>query len=247
MESLLRVGDDLTSVGDTERPFLLPIDNELRIIWVLRGLIESTRDPSQRVAALTGAYEQGTAYVTMLHLGRTLGAQHGLYGSNTERGEIALVDKDTCLSLANTAIARVKDAARKDMLSSVANPLKLAHRWMAMGDKDEAITWLRSACAADDKFPAVVREAVSESHSWGMGGLGSMGDRVARTSLRMSVEYLCSFFDPLTLRDRAKALLENADVIKTLDTETIFGLEHLRDRIRDDGSVIPEDDGDEED
>jgi len=41
------------------------------------------------------------------------------------------------------------------------------------------------------------------------------------------------------MRDRSKSLLANADVMKALCKETIFGLEQLRDRIRDDGSVIP--------
>lgn len=53
---------------------------------------------------------------------------------------------------------------------------------------------------------------------------------------------MCSFFEPVTLRDRAKTLLENRASQKPLDKETAFGLEQLRDRIRDDGSVVPEKD-----
>jgi len=151
---------------------------------------------------------------------------------------MALLNKDTCLSLAAIAAAKVKDAAEKGQLNVVGNPMDLGRLWAGMGDKAEAIAWVRSVCAADDRLLAAVRGAVSESHSWGMGGFGSMGDRVAHTALRMSVEYMCSFFEPLALRNRAMSLLESQ--VESLDKETRFGLQQLRDRIRPDGSIIPE-------
>jgi hypothetical protein len=243
MESILRVGDVLASVDDTERTTaMFPIKNDLRVIWVLRGLIEGVRETPRRVSMLVAAYEHGSAYITMLELARSLGYEHGLYGDKKERGEMALVDKDTCLSLASGAVAKVRDEAAKGLLRPVGNPMDLARIWAELGDKAEAVNWLRSVCTADDTFLAAVRGAVSESHSWGMGFVG-MGDRVVRTTLRADVEYLCSFFDPIPLRDRVNKLLQNEALITKLDKETVFGLGQLRDRIRNDGSTISEKDG----
>lgn len=240
LESLLRVSDELAAVSDTERiPGFFPINNDLRIIWILRGLTEGIRDLAQRGSTLESAFKQGMSCRTMLDFARNLCSEHGMFGSQKEPGEMALLSKDTCESLADTAVAKVKEMASKGLLGSVTNPMDLGRLWAMMGDKKEAIAWVRSVCTADASFLAVVRGAVSEGYSWGLGGFGSMGDRVARTSLMMAVEYMCSFFEPLALRDRAKNLLENQALVKSLDKETIFGLEQLRDRIRSDGSVIP--------
>jgi len=237
LESLLRVGDELSSIDDAE-PVLgfFPINNSLRLIWILRGLIEGIRDTSQRRALLTVAYEQGKAYVTMLALARTLGSENGLFGSTKERGDIALLDKETCLSLAQLAVAKIKEAKEQGWLDSVPNPMELADLWASLGEKEEAIAWLHATSQSNDRFLAIVRMAVSESHSQGW------DDRVARRSPSMAVEYLCKSFNAKILRDRAKTLLQDPSLKKKLDEETIFGLEQLCNRIREDGTVIPKKD-----
>lgn len=242
LNAFFRIGDRLTEVCDTEQASgLFSIKNSLRIIWLIVSLIKAIDDNSSKGHMLIAAYEQGNAYMTMLDFARTLGNEHGLYGSKEKQDGTALIDKATCLSLISIAIEKLESAADQELLVPVCQSLKFCRLWKEMGDEKKAINWLKSISQSDEKLLLIIRDAVSESRSWGMGGFGGgMGDRVARTQLQMSVEYICSFFEPLVLLERAKTFLENEPLMASQDKETKFGLEELCARIKSDGTIVPE-------
>lgn len=233
LEALLRVGDELTSVEDEESILgMFTIKNSSRIMWVLIALAEGIHDPATREAVITDACRKGESYITILDFVRLLGVPLGLFGSTKVQKDLGLLDPEKCKALAELIIERTKEAARLGRLENIHDPLELTRLWAILGNRDEAVNWLKKTCQSDKKFLDVIRSAVGESRSWGW------SDLVAKRSFQLVVENLCLFLDSRELRDRSKAFLQNDALVSQLDEKTRFGLEQVVLQIRDDGTVI---------
>ena len=77
-------------------------------------------------------------------------------------------------------LERIRAAAADGTLAHSPEPVALLYGWRDRADASEVRAWTDHQLANDSFIVTLAKNLVQESWSAGIGGLGSMGDRVAR-------------------------------------------------------------------
>lgn len=131
----------------------------------------------------------------------------------------ALTTKEALPALVERALRALRQAAQDDSLLHRRDIMYCLYRWREFaGDGGaEMKAWLAGRMQRDDVLVRLARALTSESWTTGLGGFGSLGDRVSRRRVRVGIQSDFDLFDP----DQFRTALERIAREHSLPTEDL--------------------------
>jgi predicted KAP-like P-loop ATPase len=198
--ALFEVADAICRKEDEERGFAIANTN-LRIHWLIRRATEDRFTLEEKTALYLAATENSA-------LGWLTDFVSSAYEDHHPR-EGRGVNLATCLTTAEAipvfverGLKALRMAAQADELLHHPNLMFHLFRWkeFAEDDGEEVKVWLADRMQRDDVLVLIARALTGESWTTGLGGFGSLGDRVARRQVRSQIGDDFVFFDPHQFR-----------------------------------------------
>jgi predicted KAP-like P-loop ATPase len=218
-EALMRYGDILHAVMDTNRVYLVPISNDLRLSWAMQEALERIDDLVEREAFLDICFSNEFGIQTGTRFLWLLGAQHGKFGSEPNRSHESHLVSEPCVDrLIQVVLQRMNTAAGSDALVYHPQALLLASDWRRFGGEVEARNWIHTLAADDERFVWLLGQAKSLSAVHGG------RDRVVTEISTIDGGWLVSWFDGTALRGRAESILQAKPNWMTPDAEQTLKL-----------------------
>jgi len=204
--SLIRVGDVLLTARDEKMAGgMFPIDNDLRMIWVLHELLD--RIPKDRDQLVQDAMNGDSGLFVSTELVVSLGYQHGLFGAK-ERDDTPrhppLVSKK-CVGKLSKMVRKALETSAFDESKSplLAHPdfVRVVFNWWRIGGKKETKRFLGSVTTDDSVFISTLKQMVRKSRSHGS------SDRVAAETEVIDTGFMSNFLNLKDVRERCEKLL----------------------------------------
>ncbi|XTQ96177.1 KAP family P-loop NTPase fold protein [Xanthomonas sacchari] len=198
--AIFEVADAISKKEDDERGFATA-GTSLRIHWLIRRVTEDRFTIEEKSALYLNATEQAS-------LGWLIDFVSSAYDDHHPR-EGREVDFDTCLTTADAVpvlvargLERLRQAAQSDELLGRGDLLFLLYRWkeFAADDGVEVRAWLTDRMQRDEVLVVLAKALTGEAWTTGLGGFGSLGDRVSRRQVRAQINDDFALFDPVRFR-----------------------------------------------
>ncbi|PTP45901.1 KAP family P-loop NTPase fold protein [Vibrio splendidus] len=208
MLSLFEVFDQIDLKTDEDRGYMSVGGTGLRYYWLIRRLTEGrfTLDEKNElfVEVIKIASVGWASYFSIL--------ASELLKEEKGRGESDyLVDLDTLSVINEIALAKVREAAENMSLLSNKELVSILYSWgdSLGGSFEEVREWTSEQLRNDESLLIISNALISESWSMGMGGFGSLGDRVSIASKAVRLESDSEIIDVKTLRSRLEEVRAN--------------------------------------
>jgi predicted KAP-like P-loop ATPase len=206
--SLMRVGDLLCQVKDEQTlGGVFPIDNTLRLTWVLHQLLGRIAENGDRESLVTESLSQSVGLFVGTELVVSLGYQNGAYGNRKENDDprFSPIVTKAFISRIATQMRFILQTASLDntggTLSSRPDVMKIVVNWWRIGGKREAREFLRSVTAEDRMLVSVIAQQITKSSSHGE------RDRVAIETEVLDAKWLSNFLPLKGTRKRCESIL----------------------------------------
>jgi len=211
LSGLFSIHDQIHTEKDEERGGFAMANNNLRIHWILRGLLWGRTSLTERSKIIVEAAENAS-------VGWLVDLSESAYRDHHPREGKPPEPEDRCLTtecdadrLRKMALAKIVAVARDRTLLHYEYFPRVLLLWDNLAgnaDHELAKAWCMERLAEDDAVEAFSKAFVSGSWVTGIGGFGGgLGDTVSVRRDRVSAELLQRFFDITTLRTRVEALL----------------------------------------
>lgn len=197
-------------------------NTSLRYHWLIRRL---TRDRFT-IQERTQAYLEATKNAALGWLVDFVSSARGDYkereGRQPTREEDCLTTEAAIPELTDRALNAIRLAATDGTLLVHQDLLYILHRWADfMGnDPSEVRTWTDALLADPKALVALAQAMTGESWSMGMGGFGSMGDRVAKRSVTAQIKDDTDIVDAMAFRE-ALENVQGDDILTNEDREIV--------------------------
>jgi len=233
--SLLRVGDTLCVLHDEDLlAGVFPLNNSLRLTWVLLALLESVPSGEGREVLLADGVKQTSTLLTAAELVRSLGLDHGMYGSKREANDRPPVVSQQCAeAMRDVIVKRIAEASLDEGPTGlVAHPafMEVVNLWRILGGEEPPRKWIQDISEDDKRLVGIVKQVASKSRSHGS------SDRVARESIVVNTEYLGCYFDLKTLKAESQRIIDEAPEWLSPEEKLVMGI--VVQCITDDGQPI---------
>ena len=209
-QSLLRAGDLLVAIRDEETiGGMVPIDNRLRMTWVVHELLERIEPKKDREAMIEESLKQNVGPHAASELVVSLGIQNGTYGDNKDTSDpryVPIVSKSFVRRIAKDVRQILRSETQceaGDQLAKHGDFMKIVVNWWRIGGKTEAREWLSEATSSDTLLVATLIQQLSKTRVHGM------GDRTAIESEVIDTGFLKNFLKLKECRQRCEKLLQN--------------------------------------
>ncbi|MCW5713322.1 MAG: hypothetical protein KIT43_02230 [Bauldia sp.] len=222
--TLFQLADTLDVDADRGRGFYAIGDNQLRIHWLLKELVQNRFDQTQRDAIYRKAMETASLSWSV-DFARSCLADHAPQTEQSYRRAEPIVSEGVASDLRDLALVRIRLAARDGSLIESPGLKRLLFEWRQLngGDANEVRAWSDEMLERDDFVLVLAGTLPSEGWSYGM-GLDGMGDRVASLRVTVNLEAFSEVLDVLRLEARVDELLGG----KPLDRSTKSRLEAFK-------------------
>ena len=209
--ALMEVGDRLCRDED-RRGEMFDIGNDLRIARVLHQVLSRLEEP-RRFRVFSDAARKGAAIGIIMHEVAIFGQEYGKHGAREPVSDSQrTVTAEHLQELEHIALGRVRASASDGSLLNLSGLGPLIHRWREMG-REEVSAWVQAVITNDRDLVKLLAGFLSRGTSH------SMTDRVGRTFYRLDPEWFTPFFDPSTIIDRCRSLLNGG--LRLSDKEKI--------------------------
>lgn len=211
--TLFKVHDEISLTEDAERGLLRIGDADLRLHWLIRRLTRDRFSIDERtkiyVAALSGA-----CLGWLVEFVASAKNDYREREKGPRRQEDCLIDEAAIESLQSDALAAIRMAAKDGTLLRHRSLASILYRWMDFleGNSSEPRAWTDSLLGRDDAVVILARAMTRESYSAGMGGMGSLGDRVAKSSKSVSLDEESGIIDADAFRRSLKRVLNSQSI-----------------------------------
>lgn len=209
-QSLLRVGDVLLAIRDVDTVGgMVPIDNGLRMTWLLHELLERIEPQKQREAMIEESLKKNVGPHSASELVVSLGFQNGTYGEDKDDSDpryVPIVSKSFVRRIAKQVRHILRDETQceeGDQLARHSDFMKIVINWWRIGGKKEAKEWLRSVTSSNKLLVATLIQQLSKTRSHGA------GDRTAIETEIIDTGFLKNFLRLKECRQRCEELLRN--------------------------------------
>lgn len=201
LRALFDVGDELRQAEPERRGFYeFGIDTQIgRIVFQLLGRLPET----QVFAVVAEAIQNGRAVTTITDEIVTLG--QGLRKHPNERSPITL---DRLVELEALMAERIGREAESGGLIHVPNLAPVLGQWKQWQKGQECESWIESMKASPDFIVALLDSLVGLVLTQGIGWSAGTGDRVAKRSYRINLEFLRTFLSPEDIEPIVVQILE---------------------------------------
>ena len=214
----------------------MPIDNVLRLTWVLHELLERTPTRREREAVIVEVLRGDAGIFVSTELVVSLGYQNGRYGSKKRDDDprnTPIVGKTCVGKMAEIVRAKLIALAKSDDKTQLlARPvlMRIVINWWRIGGKSEARGFLDEVAGDDKVLVTVLQQQMSKLRSHGM------SDRVAVETDVIDTGFLKNFLDLKDVRSRCEQLLNSRP--DWLDERGALGLRIALSSIRPNGKPI---------
>jgi predicted KAP-like P-loop ATPase len=222
--SLMRVGDVLCAARDEKAiNGMFPIDNVLRLTWVLHELLERFPGRRDRERLVNEVLDEKAGVFVATELVVSLGYQNGVFGSKERDDDprhTPIVGKRFVGKLSKRIQKTLQEIAasddRKQLLEHPAF-MRVVINWWRIGGKAEPRRFLCAVTVDDAVLVSVLKQQISKTRSHGM------SDRVAVETEVIDSGFLSKFLKLKEVRSRCERLL--ADVPQWLDERGMKSLQ----------------------
>lgn len=235
--SLMRVGDVLCAAKDEKTAGgMLPIDNVLRMTWVLHELLERIPSRKEREKIIAEVLGADAGLFVSTELAVSLGYQNGRYGSkepDDDPRNTPIVSKRFVGKMAELVQANINALAEsEDKTQFLARPdlMRIVVNWWRLGGKGEAKDFLSDATVDGKVLVSVLQQQLSKVRSHGM------SDRVAMETDVIDTGFLKNFLKLNDVRRRCEQLLNTRP--DWLDERGALGLRIAFNSIKPNGKPI---------
>lgn len=191
---LFSIADQITRPEDAERGFATA-DTHLRIHWLIRRLVDGRK--LEEKSALYMAAAKGASLGWLVDFADSAIRRYTPRDGRAVDPENLLITEDAVPQLKALLLEKLQIASENGDLASSSNLLYGIYRWIDYSDDkgDAARAWIQNLMKTDAGLVTVAKALTGESWSSGMGGFGSLGDRVSRRHTRAQIPRDFDLFD----------------------------------------------------
>jgi predicted KAP-like P-loop ATPase len=225
LSALFEIHDEIDLEVDADRGFGIA-NTSLRYHWLLRRLTLERFSPKERSDVLVAAV-QNASLGWLVDFATSALREHAEDRKNGPKtAEDCLVQSSAVDPLRTHLLNAIRAAAADGSLIANRDLVSILFRWGAFaGDTKEVRDWTGARIMEDDGLAAMARAFTGQSWSSGMGGFGSLGDRVAKSRPVAQISDDIDIIDPVAFRTR----LEEAVAGGHLDEDRLKAMQVLLD------------------
>ncbi|MDX1462201.1 MAG: P-loop NTPase fold protein [Marinirhabdus sp.] len=189
LSALFEIHDEINLERDAEKGFMSVGNTTFRYHWLIRRLTRDRFSIVDRTAVyLTALRNSSLGWLVDFTSSAASDYQERENRPQT-REEDCLVLKDALPEITAHALAAIRSAADSGTLVFCKDLLFILYRWkeFSANDLSEVRAWTDRIISDPKLLVILVRAMTSDSWSMGMGGFGSIGDRVAKRSVRAQI------------------------------------------------------------
>jgi predicted KAP-like P-loop ATPase len=220
--ALFEIHDEIDQKQDAERGFMAMANTSLRYHWLIRRL---TRDRFT-IQERTEVYLEATKSAALGWLVDFVSSARGDYqereGRQPTREEDCLTTEAALPELTDRALNAIRSVAADGTLLGHPDLLYVLHRWVDFMDNDpsEVRAWTDALLTDPKGLVALAQAMTGESWSMGMGGFGSLGDRVSRRSVTAQIRDDTDIVDSTAFRN-ALETVQGDEVLADEEREAV--------------------------
>lgn len=194
--AVFEIVDTIDRKEDEERGFATATTS-LRVHWLIRRVTDDRFTLEEKSAVYVAATEQASLGWLVDFVSSAYDDHYPRQGREVDLST-ALTTKEALPALVDRALKSLRLAAQDDSLLHRRDLMYCLYRWREFaGDGGtEMRAWLADRMQRDDVLVQLARALTSESWTTGLGGFGSLGDRVSRRNIRVSIRSDFDLFDP---------------------------------------------------
>lgn len=208
--TLFEIFDQVNLKIDADRGYMAFANTELRYHWLIRRLTEGRFSIEEK----NELYVEAIKTASMSWAISFADSAASLLDEEKRRSKDEyLVDSDTLALINELALVKVHEAASSQMLLGSKELISILHSWGRLlgGDFTEVREWTDKKLLDDENLLIIANQLIGESWSMGMGGFGSLGDRVSIASKTVRLADDSEIIDTELLRARLKEVRAKPD------------------------------------
>lgn len=222
LQALFEIHDEIDLEVDADRGFGGMRNTNLRYHWLMRRLTREHFTPAERSDVLVAATKTASLAWAVDFVSSILAERSEDRRNGPKPDEDCLVQPSAIPALRQQAIDAIRHAAENGLLIGHKDLVHILYRWRDFldGDAAEVRAWTNAQLGEDSKVVALARGFTGQSWSMGMGGTGTLGDRVSTPAATAHIDDDTQIIDPKLFHTRLEATLGNPDI--TEDERTII-------------------------
>lgn len=220
LATLFGVADAITRVEDAERGFTFA-STPMRLNWLIRRLMEDRFDLDQKSEMLVAATQTASLGWLIDFTDAMVRSYSPTEGRTIDPSRL-LVTEASLTGLKAQVLGRIRQAAESGELMQAPYVIDALYLWRAYGDDggEQARTWANHQLEHDEALVRFARALTGESWTTGMGGFGSLGDRVSKRVPRAQITPNFDLFDLNAFRAGLERIVRE-ERLNTGDLEAI--------------------------
>jgi predicted KAP-like P-loop ATPase len=222
ISTLFKIHDEISLQQDAERGMMRIADSDLRLHWLIRRLTKDRFSIDERTALYQSALKNASLNWLADFTASAKANYHRKEGPRRE--DECLVAESALDGLQQNAVQAIRAAAKDGKLLGHRNMVALLYHWRDFLDNDptEVRAWTDAVMGSDEAVVLLAKAMTGEARSAGMGGFGSLGDRVSRSSKTAMLDDNVDIIDQVAFRRSLERVLNepttdptSADVVRT--------------------------------
>jgi predicted KAP-like P-loop ATPase len=207
ISTLFKIQDEISLQKDAERGMLRFADTDLRLHWLIRRLTKDRFSIDERTTLYQAALKNASLGWLVDFVASATANYHREGGPRRE--DECLVAESAIDALQKSAVESIRKAAKDGTLLRHPKMVAILYRWRDFLDNDptEVRAWADRVLRNDEAVVLFAKAMTGESHSAGMGGFGSLGDRVSRSSKTAMLDDNVDIIDQDSFRKNLKRVL----------------------------------------
>lgn len=210
LKDIFSIADELNVEADNRRGFGDYGSNDTRVHWLLNSLLLDRFDEPTRTAIIREAAPVASLS-WLMSLSSRCKSIKDKKDTDADRGE-NFADDATVEWLFDLSRDRIRAAASDNSLLAVADIERILYDWKHRSSPEEVRAWTDKQLDNDIFISGMAAATIRRSWSYGIGGFGSLGDRVSKSYEYVNLEPLASFLDVGRFRDSVSRMLLRADL-----------------------------------
>ena len=206
--AVFEVADDITRTEDEERGFGAT-DTPMRLHWLIRRVADERFTLQEKSELYLAATERASLGWLTDFVSSAYTDYHPREGRQVDLST-CLVAEDAIAPLTQRALDELRRAATNGELLVRGDLMFSLYRWREFAEDDgaEVKAWLSEQMKREETLIVLAKALTGESWSAGMGGFGSLGDRVSRRQYRAQVGSNFDLFDTSWFRAELERMVE---------------------------------------
>jgi hypothetical protein len=218
LDALFQIHDEIDLKNDSETGFMAMADTSLRFHWLIRRLTKGRFSIAERTDLYSAVVENADLGWLVDFVSSCRGDYRERQGGPRQEDD-CLVNESALEPFSAGALDRIREAAAEGLLLRHPDLVSILYRWREFlgNDPTEVRAWTDSLMGNDEALVILARALTGQSWSMGMGGFGSLGDRVSRPTTRVRIDPNTDIISTAAFRAALERLLAEA----TLDEASL--------------------------